>query len=109
MRQSLGLFGPSGAFFRLQFSAGYTINMFGFDFRHGQDTDEIDGTCREADIVYTQEDNVKPFVRASMSEGTRVVQQFEEINTFIDRHRFVPCEGPEGHKASITERQLRCG
>jgi hypothetical protein len=23
-------------FFRLQFSAGYTINMFGFDFRHGQ-------------------------------------------------------------------------
>ncbi len=36
MRQSLGLFRPSGAFFRLQFSAGYTINMFGFDFRHGQ-------------------------------------------------------------------------
>jgi hypothetical protein len=36
MRQSFGLFRPSGAFFRLQFSAGYTINMFGFDFRHGQ-------------------------------------------------------------------------
>src|ERR1700747_156500 len=37
MRQSHGLFRPSGAFFRLQFSAVYTINMFGFDFRHGQD------------------------------------------------------------------------
>jgi hypothetical protein len=36
MRQSHGLFRPSGAFFRLQFSAGYTINMFGFDFRQGR-------------------------------------------------------------------------
>jgi hypothetical protein len=27
MRQFHGLFRPSGAFFRLQFSAGYTINM----------------------------------------------------------------------------------
>ena len=35
MRQSHGLLRPSGAFFRLQFSAGYTINMFGLDFRHG--------------------------------------------------------------------------
>jgi hypothetical protein len=25
-----------GAFFRLQFSADYTITMFGFDFRQGQ-------------------------------------------------------------------------
>src|SRR5208337_3813465 len=31
-----GLFRPSGAFFRLQFSADYTITTFGFDFRHGQ-------------------------------------------------------------------------
>jgi hypothetical protein len=27
---------PSDAFFRLQFSADYTITMFGFDFRQGQ-------------------------------------------------------------------------
>jgi hypothetical protein len=31
-----GLFRPSDAFFRLQFSADYTITMFGFDFRQGQ-------------------------------------------------------------------------
>jgi hypothetical protein len=37
-RQSHGLFRPSDAFFRLEFSAGYTINMFGFDFRQGQPT-----------------------------------------------------------------------
>jgi hypothetical protein len=36
MRRSHGLFRPSGAFFRLQFSADYTITMFGFDFRQGQ-------------------------------------------------------------------------
>ena len=36
MRQSHGLFRPSDAFFQFQFSADYTINMFGFDFRQGQ-------------------------------------------------------------------------
>jgi hypothetical protein len=38
MRRFHGLFTPSGAFFRLQFSADYTITMFGFDFRQGQAT-----------------------------------------------------------------------
>src|SRR6516225_8526444 len=51
--------------------------------------------------------DVKPLGHPTMSEGTRVVQQFEEINVFVDRHHFVPGEGPEGHKASITERQLQ--
>ena len=36
MRRCHGLFRPSGAFSRHQFSADYTITMFGFDFRHGQ-------------------------------------------------------------------------
>ena len=36
MRRSHGLFRQSDAFFRLQFSADYTITMFGFDFRQGQ-------------------------------------------------------------------------
>ena len=36
MRRCRGLFRPSDAFFRLQFSADYTITMFGFDFRQGQ-------------------------------------------------------------------------
>ena len=31
-----GLFSPSGAFFRLQFSADYIISMSGFDFRPPQ-------------------------------------------------------------------------
>jgi hypothetical protein len=35
MRGSHGPFRPSGVFFRLQFSADYTITMFGLDFRHG--------------------------------------------------------------------------
>ena len=36
MRRYRGLFKPSGAFSRHQFSADYTITMFGFDFRQGQ-------------------------------------------------------------------------
>ena len=31
-----GLFRLSGAFSRHQFSAHYTVSMFGFDFRQGQ-------------------------------------------------------------------------
>jgi hypothetical protein len=31
------LFRQQGAFFQHQFSADYTISMFGFDFRQGQD------------------------------------------------------------------------
>ena len=38
MRRCRGLFRPSDASFRLQFSADYTITMFGFDFRQGQAT-----------------------------------------------------------------------
>jgi hypothetical protein len=36
MRRCHALFRPSGALFRLQFSADYTIGMFGSDFRQGQ-------------------------------------------------------------------------
>jgi NADH:flavin oxidoreductase / NADH oxidase family len=36
MRRCRGLFRLSGAFCRRQFSADYTINMFEFDFRQGQ-------------------------------------------------------------------------
>src|ERR1700730_5871133 len=35
MRRYHGLFRPSGTFFRHQFSADYTISMFGFDFLTG--------------------------------------------------------------------------
>jgi len=64
------------------------------------------------DALLAEEDelgllDVKPLARTTMSEGTRVVQQFEEINVFVDRHHFMPGEGPEGHKASIIERQLQ--
>src|SRR5262249_13694090 len=51
--------------------------------------------------------DLKPLGSPTMSEGTRVVQQFEEINVFVDRQHFVPGEGPEGHKVSITERLLQ--
>ena len=43
MRRCRGLFRPSDAFFRLQFSADYTITMFGVDFRQGQRFDPIEG------------------------------------------------------------------
>ena len=36
MRQSHGLFRPSDAFFRPQFSADYIISIPGFDFRQAQ-------------------------------------------------------------------------
>jgi hypothetical protein len=69
MRQSHGLFRPSGAFFRLQFSAGYTINISdlisdmdrhlghadkkywpqnrGFDYFYGNVVGEVDYFTRE--------------------------------------------------------------
>ena len=43
MRRCRGLFRPSDAFFRLQFSADYTITMFGFDFRQGHVLERLDG------------------------------------------------------------------
>jgi hypothetical protein len=36
MRRYRGLFRPLGAFTRAQFSADYTISMFGFNLRQGQ-------------------------------------------------------------------------
>jgi hypothetical protein len=39
MRRYRGLFRPLGAFTRAQFSADYTISMFGFNLRQGQAAD----------------------------------------------------------------------
>jgi hypothetical protein len=44
-RRCRGLFRPSDAFFQLQFSADYTITMFGLDFRQGQGADGQDVSC----------------------------------------------------------------
>jgi hypothetical protein len=45
MRRYRGLFRPLGAFTRAQFSADYTISMFGFNLRQGhlQETEELNG------------------------------------------------------------------
>jgi hypothetical protein len=51
--------------------------------------------------------NVKPLMVNSISDASRINQQFEEINVFVDRHGFAPGEGEGGHKASVTERQLQ--
>ena len=52
MRRCRGLFRLSGAFFQRQFSADYTIVMFGFDFRQGQLGDRVltnnEGTSAES-------------------------------------------------------------
>jgi hypothetical protein len=51
--------------------------------------------------------DVKPLAINASSDASRVVQAFEEINVFIDRHGYAPGEGGEGKKPSVTERQLQ--
>jgi hypothetical protein len=51
--------------------------------------------------------DVKPLAINSTTEEDRIKQQFNEINVFVDRHGFAPGHGPEGHKASVNERQLQ--
>jgi hypothetical protein len=51
--------------------------------------------------------DVKPIVDRSSEDGARSRAQFEEINTFVDRHGFVPGRGPKERKISIAERALQ--
>ncbi len=51
--------------------------------------------------------DVKPRAINATTEEDRIRQQFDEINVFVDRHGFPPGYGPEGHKASVGERQLQ--
>src|ERR1700719_2614973 len=52
MRRYRGLFRPLGAFTRAQFSADYTISMFGFNLRQGQweMSDRQDGIFSRSDF-----------------------------------------------------------
>ena len=60
MRRCRGLFRLSGAFFRLQFSADYTITMFGFDFRQGQVVHAHPRTAHfKEDIIQAFYDGIK--------------------------------------------------
>lgn len=50
--------------------------------------------------------NVKPLASNAVSDNTRVAQQFEEVNRFIDHHKFEPGTKSEGRKVGVTERTL---
>src|ERR1019366_7039113 len=67
MRRSHGPFRPSGVFFRLQFSADYTITMFGFDFRHGQGMPAAAAADMDAD--FARERRESAFERADHARG----------------------------------------
>lgn len=49
--------------------------------------------------------NVKP-LSSRATETSRVGQQFEEINGFVDRYGFAPGAGPPERKVSVPERAL---
>lgn len=51
--------------------------------------------------------DVKPVVSKVATETARIQQDFDEINTFVDRHRFAPGEGPANHRITIIERTLQ--
>ncbi|WP_428487062.1 GIY-YIG nuclease family protein [Rhodopila sp.] len=51
--------------------------------------------------------NVRPSGSKATSEAARVIQQFEEINHFIDRQGFAPGAGPAERKVPVNERSLQ--
>ena len=51
--------------------------------------------------------DVKPHPVNTSTEAVRIQQAFEEINVFVDRHRFAPGEGQAGEKVSVNERTLQ--
>jgi hypothetical protein len=50
--------------------------------------------------------DVKPAASGANSDASRVNQDFDELNRFIDQHGFVPGEGPNDRKQSVKERVL---
>ena len=50
--------------------------------------------------------NVKPLAPKAGTDATRVGQQFEEINDFVDKHGFTPGAGPTDRRVSVNERSL---
>ena len=62
---------------------------------------------KSLDDLFAEDDdlgllNVKPLAKPT-SETSRMQQQFEEINGFIDRHGFAPGAGLAGRKPSVNE------
>lgn len=50
--------------------------------------------------------DVKPAASSTSTSSSRVVQDFEELNRFIDQRGYVPGNGPVNHRPSIKERAL---
>ncbi|MGB8841664.1 MAG: hypothetical protein WCC64_11395, partial [Aliidongia sp.] len=50
--------------------------------------------------------DVKPATSNAVSETTRVGQQFDEVNKFIDHYGFSPGEKPESRKVGVSEKML---
>src|ERR1700676_3395591 len=50
--------------------------------------------------------DVKHAASGANSDASRVNQDFDELNRFIDQHGFVPGEGPNDRKQSVKERVL---
>lgn len=51
--------------------------------------------------------DVKPRASMAVSEDARIVQAFEEINSFHDRMGFAPGQGPKERKIGVSERALQ--
>lgn len=67
---------------------------------------------RTLDDILAEDDelgllDVKPIVRAGVSEDARMVQQFEEIGVFFDRYGFAPGEGGDDRRPAVLERMLQ--
>ncbi len=67
---------------------------------------------RTLDDILAEDDelgllDVKPIVRTGISEDARIVQQFEEIGVFFDRHGFAPGEGGDDRRPAVQERMLQ--
>lgn len=50
--------------------------------------------------------DVKPVTSNIGSEASRLIQDFDELNRFVDLHRFAPGEGPGDRRQSVKERAL---
>ena len=51
--------------------------------------------------------DVKPHPVNTSTDAVRIMQAFEEINVFVDRHHFAPGEGQSGRKVPVNERTLQ--
>jgi hypothetical protein len=69
-------------------------------------------TKKTLEELLAEEDNsglldVKPRASMAVSEDARIVQAFEEINSFHDRMGFAPGQGPKERKIGVSERALQ--